>query len=102
NLYTVLGRMHSNTHQHSGSKKTFDAIYVAQYTQYCTKRNFPAPIIGKTIISKKFLQRMQTCSLCAKEAAEVAAFLFSVFTIFGPPYILQSNNGQEFIAQIIY
>ncbi|CAG8447880.1 15072_t:CDS:1, partial [Cetraspora pellucida] len=36
------------------------------------------------------------------EAAEVAAFLFSVFTVFGPPYILQSDDGREFTAQIIY
>ncbi|CAG8624201.1 41192_t:CDS:2, partial [Gigaspora margarita] len=116
NLYTVLGRMHGNTHKHSGSEKTFDAIikqyayisrsfvevYVAQCTQYCTKRNFPAPVIGETIISKKFLQRVQTCPLYTKEVAEVVIFLLSVFTVFGSPHILQSNNGREFTAQIIY
>ncbi|CAG8589758.1 23000_t:CDS:2, partial [Cetraspora pellucida] len=40
-----------------------------------------------------------TCPLCTKEALEVSAFLFSVFTVFGPPCILQSDNGHEFTAQ---
>ncbi|CAG8510634.1 22317_t:CDS:2 [Gigaspora margarita] len=106
-------------------------MYVAQCTQCCTRRNFPAPVIEETIISKRFLRRVQvdivsikkypdreyryiahlrdhftryswTCQLRTKETAEVAAFLFSVFTVFGPPYILQSDNGREFTAQIIY
>ncbi|CAG8597898.1 10397_t:CDS:1 [Dentiscutata heterogama] len=145
NLYNVLGKMHGSSQQHSGSKKTYEAVsrqyayvprsfvelYVAQCTQCCTRRNFPAPIIGKTIISKKFLQRVQidlvsfekyldkeyhyiahlrdhfsqfswTCPLCTKEASEVSAFLFSVFTVFGPPCILQSDNGREFTVQVIY
>ncbi|CAG8734897.1 24730_t:CDS:2, partial [Racocetra persica] len=73
NLYTVLGKMHGSTYRHSGSKKTFDAIsrqyayiprsfvelYVARCTQCCTRRNFPAPVIRETILSKKFLQRVQ-------------------------------------------
>ncbi|CAG8575690.1 497_t:CDS:2 [Cetraspora pellucida] len=137
--------MHGSSQQHSGSKKTYEAVsrqyayvprsfmelYIAQCTQCCTRRNFPAPIIGKTIISKKFLQWVQidlvsfekyldkeyryiahlrdhfsqfswTCPLCTKEASEVSAFLFSVFTVFGPPCILQSDNGHEFTAQVIY
>ncbi|CAG8730269.1 10722_t:CDS:2, partial [Dentiscutata heterogama] len=43
-----------------------------------------------------------TYALYTKEAAEVAAFLFSVLTVFGSSYILQSDNRREFIAQIIY
>ena len=106
-------------------------LYVARCTQCCTRKSFPAPIAGKTIVSKKFLHRVQidlvsfekrpdgdyrhvahlrdhftrfswTCPLRTKEAIEVAAFLFSVFTVFGPPFILQSDNGREFTAQIIY
>jgi len=37
-----------------------------------------------------------------KEAIHVASFLFHVFTQFGPPTILQSDNGKEFVAQIIH
>ncbi|CAG8751726.1 7292_t:CDS:1, partial [Dentiscutata heterogama] len=145
NLYDILEKIHSNTQQHSGSKKTYEAIsnqfayiprsfvelYVSRYTQCCIKRSFLAPIIGKTIVSKKLLQRVQvnlvlfekysdneykyiahlcnhftrfswTCPLRTKEASEVAIFLFSVFIVFGPPYILQSDNSQEFTAQIIH
>jgi len=36
-----------------------------------------------------------------KEAIYVASFLFQIFTQFGPPTILQSDNGKEFVAQII-
>ncbi|CAG8744909.1 12234_t:CDS:2, partial [Cetraspora pellucida] len=36
-----------------------------------------------------------TCPLHTKKASEVAAFLFSVFTVFGPSYILQSNNKSQ-------
>ncbi|CAG8794960.1 29258_t:CDS:2, partial [Racocetra persica] len=99
NLYEVLGKVHGNTHQHCSLKKTFEVIsnqytyilcsfvelYVARYTQYYTRRSFPALIVRKTIVSKK-----------------ASAFLFAVFTIFGPPYILQSDNRREFTAQIIH
>ncbi|CAG8505494.1 5361_t:CDS:2, partial [Dentiscutata heterogama] len=129
NLYTVIGRMHGNTHKHSGSKKTFDVIskqyayipqsfikvYVAQCTQCCIRRNFSAPVIREIIILKKFLQHVQVDLVSFEkypdkkyqyiahlQAAEVAAFLLSVFTVFGPPYILQSDNRREFTAQIIY
>ncbi|CAG8759542.1 16902_t:CDS:2 [Cetraspora pellucida] len=102
NLYNVLGKIHSNTQQHSGSKKTYEAIsnqyayvsrlfvklYVSHCTQCCMRRSFLASIIGKTIVSKKLLQHIQ-------EALEVVAFLFSVFTVFGPPYILQNDNESQ-------
>ncbi|CAG8739066.1 4822_t:CDS:2 [Cetraspora pellucida] len=38
----------------------------------------------------------------AHEASKVSAFLFLVFTVFGSPCILQSDNGREFTAQVIY
>ena len=79
--------------------------YVARCTQCCTRKSFPAPVAGKPIISKGFLQRVQidlvsfekrpdgeyrhiahlrdhftrfswTCPLRSKEASEVAAFIF--------------------------
>ena len=37
----------------------------------------------------------------SKEAINVAAFLYSIFTQFGSPAILQSDNGKEFTAKII-
>ena len=40
-------------------------------------------------------------ALPSKEAKEVAGFLFELFTAFGPPTILQTDNGKEFTAQII-
>ena len=36
-----------------------------------------------------------------KSAAEVAAHLFDLFCTFGPPRILQSDNGREFTANVI-
>src|SRR5581483_11983697 len=40
-------------------------------------------------------------ALTSKRAIEVAAFLFDIFTVFGPPLILQSDNGKEFVSSVI-
>jgi hypothetical protein len=40
-------------------------------------------------------------SCTSKRAIEVAAFLFDIFTTFGPPLILQSDNGKEFVSSVI-
>jgi len=117
--------------QYAYIPRSFVQQYVARCTQCCTRKSFPAPVAGKPIISKGFLQRVQidlvsfekrpdgeyrhiahlrdhftrfswTCPLRSKEASEVAAFIFSVFTVFGPPFILQSDNGREFTAKVIY
>ena len=37
----------------------------------------------------------------SKEAINVAAFLYHIFTQFGSPTILQTDNGKEFTAKII-
>ncbi|CAF1064355.1 unnamed protein product, partial [Brachionus calyciflorus] len=37
----------------------------------------------------------------SKSAIEVATSLFDIFSIFGVPYILQSDNGREFRNQIV-
>ena len=37
----------------------------------------------------------------SKEAKNVASFLFEIFMTFGVPRILHSDNGKEFVAQII-
>ena len=39
--------------------------------------------------------------LTSKKASEVAFNLIDVFTIFGAPHILQSDNGHEFTALVI-
>jgi hypothetical protein len=39
--------------------------------------------------------------LTSKKASEVAFNLIDVFTIFGAPHILQSDNGCEFTALLI-
>ncbi|CAG8846911.1 27192_t:CDS:1, partial [Racocetra persica] len=41
------------------------------------------------------------CILTDKCAAKVAVFLFDIFTVFGLPIFLQSDNGHEFTADII-
>ena len=40
-------------------------------------------------------------ALTSKHASEVAFNLIEVFTLFGEPHILQSDNGREFTALVI-
>jgi hypothetical protein len=90
------------------------------------RRSFPKPISGKPIVSVGFLTRMQVdlidmrsteyqgfkfimhvkdhftkfswlFPLASKEAVHVAKNLKSIFCTFGPPTILQSDNGKEFV-----
>lgn len=42
------------------------------------------------------------CALISKCAKEVALRLIEIFTFIGAPYILQMDNGREFIAKVIY
>ena len=39
--------------------------------------------------------------LVSKHASEVAEKLVDIFSLFGPPKILQSDNGKEFVATVI-
>ena len=39
--------------------------------------------------------------LVTKRAAEVAYLLLEIFLVFGAPLILQSDNGREFVAEVI-
>ena len=41
-------------------------------------------------------------ALKSRKAAEVAYHLLDIFTAFGAPCILQSDNGREFVNEIIY
>ena len=95
-----------------------------------THRSFPNSLAARPIVASKFLSRVQVdlisftfqpigeykyiyhvrdyftrfswarC-LTSKRASEVAVFLYDIFTVFGAPIILQSNNGKEFTADII-
>src|SRR5687767_13343978 len=42
-----------------------------------------------------------TQALPSKQAIHVVSFLYKIFTTFGPPVILQSDNGREFVAQVV-
>ena len=44
---------------------------------------------------------MQLRPLESKRAARIAVQLISIFSIFGAPIILQSNNGREFVDGVI-
>lgn len=96
-----------------------------------TKKNVPKKgIVTKPIVSRDFnlrgqvdLMDFQSCPdgeykwllnyqdnatkfinlrpLKTKRAVEVASELMKIFLIFGAPYILQSDNGREFTANII-
>jgi hypothetical protein len=91
-----------------------------------TRRSFPKATSGKPIISIGFLTRLQVdlidmrslqynnfnfimhvkdhftkfswlFPLPSKEAYHVANHLRNIFYTFGPPKILQSDNGKEFV-----
>ncbi|CAF2145925.1 unnamed protein product [Rotaria magnacalcarata] len=94
------------------------------------RKGFPKPITDKPIVSIGYLTRLQidlidmrsvpdgefkwilhakdhftkyswTYPLKTKEAQPVAETLLQQFYAFGPPRILQSDNGKEFVARVI-
>jgi len=102
------------------------SIYINMCDICQTRRSFPKPISGKPIVSVGFLTRLQVdlidmrsmehngfkfimhvkdhftkfswlSALPSKEAVNVAANLRQIFYTFGPPKILQSDNGKEFV-----
>ncbi|CAF2943784.1 unnamed protein product [Rotaria sp. Silwood2] len=105
-------------------------IFVELCDQCASRKLFPKPIVGKPIISVGFMTRMQIdfvdmrsvehngfkwifhakdhfskyswlYPLTSKKAVNVAEALKSIFYQFGPPKILQSDNGREFVAKVI-
>ena len=48
-----------------------------------------------------FTKYVHLKALKSKRAAEVALRVFEIFIDFGAPLILQSDNGREFVAEII-
>ncbi|CAB4413344.1 unnamed protein product [Rhizophagus irregularis] len=104
--------------------------FVSQCNVCAAKLTQIRPLAGIPIIEQKFMSRLQidlidmtfkqdnefkyiahirdhftryswARALTLKHAIEVAAFLFDIFTTFGPPLILQSDNGKEFVSSII-
>jgi len=94
-------------------------------------KSFPAKVAAKPIESRGFLDRIQVDMICmshtpdngfkyichirdhfsrfswaqamkSKQAKEVALYLFEIFTTFGSPMILHSDNGKEFVADVIH
>jgi hypothetical protein len=105
-------------------------IFIGLCDQCVTRKIFPKPICGKPIVSVGFMTRMQIdlvdmssveyngykwifhakdhfskyswlYPLPSKEAINVAETLKSIFFQFGPPRILHSDNGREFVAKVI-
>lgn len=104
--------------------------FCSRCTRCITRRSLAQPVAANPILTKGFMCRLQvdlvdmhnrpddsykyichardhftkfswTTALFSKEAKEVASFLFQLFTAFGPPTILQTDNGKEFTANII-
>ncbi|CAF3830042.1 unnamed protein product [Rotaria sp. Silwood1] len=105
-------------------------IFISLCDHCVTRKVFPKPIVGKPIVSVGFMTRIQMDlidmrsvehngfkwifhakdhfskfswlrPLISKEAVNVAETLKSIFYEFGPPRILQSDNGREFVAKVI-
>ncbi|CAF4388668.1 unnamed protein product [Rotaria magnacalcarata] len=105
-------------------------IFIGLCDQCVSRKVFPKPVTGKPIVSVGFMTRMQIdlvdmrsvehngfkwifhakdhfskyswlYPLTSKEAINVAEVLKSIFYQFGPPRILQSDNGREFVAKVI-
>ncbi|CAF0803685.1 unnamed protein product [Rotaria sordida] len=73
-----------------------DQIYLIDM-QSCPDGHFKFILNYQDHVTKFCIVR----SLKTKTAAEVALHLLDLFTIFGAPIILQSDNGREFVAKII-
>lgn len=105
-------------------------LFISLCDQCVSRRIFPKPVVGKPIVSVGFMARMQMdlvdmrgseynnykwifyakdhfskyswlFPMVSKEAINVAHILQSIFYQFGPPKILQSDNGREFVAKVI-
>ena len=105
-------------------------LYIEGCTTCSTRKPLKKPIAGKSIMFLRFLTRVQldlidmtsrtdntfryimhardhfskyswAYPLVNKNAAAVAETLKKIFTQFGPPLILQSNNGRTFVATMI-
>ena len=105
-------------------------LYIEGCTTCSTRKPPKKPIAGKSIMLSRFLTRVQVdlidmtsrtdndfryimhardqfskfswaYPLVNKNAAGVAERLITIFTQFGPPLILQSNNGHTFVATVI-
>ncbi|CAM4830987.1 unnamed protein product [Rotaria magnacalcarata] len=116
--------------RYTGIPQQAISIFINMCDVCQTRRSFPKGTSGKPIISIDFLNRLQVdlidmrsikhdgfnfimhakdhftkfswlFALPSKEAHHVALHLRNIFYTFGPPKILQSDNGKEFVANII-
>ncbi|CAF2086643.1 unnamed protein product [Rotaria magnacalcarata] len=116
--------------RYAGIPQQTISIFINMCDVCQTRRSFPKATSGKPIISVGFLTRLQVdlidmrsmkhdgfnfimhakdhftkfswlFALPSKEAHHVALHLRNLFYTFGPPKILQSDNGKEFVANII-
>ncbi|CAF3493417.1 unnamed protein product, partial [Rotaria sordida] len=103
-------------------------LFISLCDQCASRKTFPKPVVGKPIASVGFMTRIQMdlidmrsnefngfkwifhakdhfskyswlFPMASKEAINVANILRSIFYQFGPPKILQSDNGREFVPK---
>ncbi|CAF1235865.1 unnamed protein product, partial [Didymodactylos carnosus] len=106
-------------------------IFISLCDHCVSRKVFPKPVVGKPVVSLGFMTRMEMDLIdmrssefngykwifhakdhfskyswlhpvFTKETANVAQILKSIFFQFGPPKILLSDNGREFVAHLIY
>ncbi|CAF4124122.1 unnamed protein product [Rotaria magnacalcarata] len=110
--HTAVGHLgrdktwHELSHRYSFIPMKTVIIFIGLCDQCVSRKVFPKPVVGKPIISVGFMTRMQIDlvdmrSVEYNEAINVAETLKSIFYQFGPPRILQSDNGREFVAKVI-
>ena len=112
--------------RYAGIPQQAVCIFIKMCDACQVRRSVSKPISGKPIVSIGFMTRMQVdlidmrsvaydgfnfimhakdhftkfswlCALPSKEAKNVASQLRTIFYTFGPPKILQSDNGKEFV-----
>ncbi|CAG8619688.1 1651_t:CDS:2, partial [Scutellospora calospora] len=96
NMYDELCKIHATITLHSGQKEIWNQIDLIDMT---FKHDNEFKYI--THLCDHFTRYSWACALTSKRAIKVAAFLFKIFTIFGPPLILQLDNGKEFVVSVI-
>ncbi|CAF3436338.1 unnamed protein product [Rotaria socialis] len=129
-VYVIKNDLPLVTHEQIYYRVVDSHVAVGHSGRDKTWAEFPTPISGKPIVSIGFLTRLQVdlidmrsvsydgfnfimhakdhftkftwlYALPSKEAIHVANNLRNMFYTFGPPKILQSDNGKEFVAKII-
>ena len=53
------------------------------------------------LVYQDHLKFVELCPVTSKRGAEIACQSLDIFSIFGAPSILQSDNGREFVNSVI-